>query len=239
MVTEFHTFSFQHFGMLFFLSGIATALIRKGRQSSSLKNLNTAIVIAGITFSCEIIETIVLLSLGRYDYHIDLPLFLCDISALILPFVLYSRNRKWLGILYFWTMAGTLQALLTPELKEGFPSPEFFRYFTMHGGIVIALLYSVIVFRIRITWRDLINAVLYAQVYLVCIHVINQILDSNYGYTIQKPIGPTILDYFGPWPWYILAGEGLMVILFLLLLLPFLFSKPPGTKMEGEIFEAD
>jgi len=239
MVTEFHTFSVQHFGMLFLLTGIAMVLIRKGRKSSLLQNRNIAIVIAGITFSCEIIETIVLLALGRYDYHIDLPLFLCDISALILPFVLYNRNRKWLGILYFWTLAGTLQALLTPELKEGFPSLEYFRYFTMHGGIVIAILFSMIMFSIRITWRDLINAVLYAQVYLVCIHLFNQMLDSNYGYTIQKPAGPTVLDYFGPWPWYILAGEGLMIVLFLLLWLPFLLSKRVRTTQDEQIFESD
>jgi hypothetical integral membrane protein (TIGR02206 family) len=236
MNTEFHTFSIQHLGMLFLLTGLATVLIGKGRRSSQIQQLNIAIVIAGLTFSSEIIETMVLVAQGRYDYRTDLPLFLCDLSAVMLPFVLYRQNRKWIGILYFWTMAGTLQALLTPELREGFPSFEFFRYFGMHGGIVIAILYSVIVFRIRINWRDMLHAVLYAQVYLVFIHVFNQVFQTNYGYTIQKPASPTVLDYFGPWPWYIAWGEVLMVVLFLLLLLPFMLVKTSSSPPEEDTF---
>jgi len=236
MVHEFHSFSMQHVAMLLLLAIIAAGLMLKSRSSTHFQKLNTVIIIAGLTLSFEIIETIVLLFLGRYDYLTDLPLFLCDLSAIMLPFVLFRQNRKWIGILYFWTMAGTLQALITPDLKAGFPSFEFFRYFAMHGGIVIAILYTVVVFRIRIQWKDLIRAVLYAQVYLVCIHIINLVLRSNYGYTLQKPPGPTMLDYFGPWPWYILCGEGLMIILFLLLLLPFLRFNT-STQKQAETFE--
>jgi len=239
MVAEFHTFSVQHFGILLLLTGIATVLIRKGRQLDDEEKFKLALIIAGITFSFEIIEALVLSVQGHYDYRVDLPLFLCDLSAVILPFVLLRKNRKWIGILYFWTMAGTLQALITPDLEKGFPSFEYFRYFTMHGGIVIAILYTIIVFKIRINWRDLIQAVLYAQVYLVCIHLINQVLQTNYSYTIQKPAGATILNYFGPWPWYIMWGEVLMLVLFLVLLLPFILFRPSVTVEEQEVFVND
>jgi len=124
-------------------------------------------------------------------------------------------------------------------LEKGFPSFEYFLYFTMHGGIVIAILYTIIVFKIRINWRDLIQAVLYAQVYLVCIHLINQVLQTNYSYTIQKPAGATILNYFGSWPWYIMWGEVLMLVLFLVLLLPFILFRPSVTVEEPEVFVND
>ena len=239
MVAEFHTFSIQHFGILLLLTTIAWGLIRKGRRENDEEKFKLAIIISGFTFSLEIIEAIVLGAQGQYDYRTDLPLFLCDLSAVILPFVLIRKNRKWIGILYFWSMAGTLQALITPDLEKGFPSFEFFRYFTMHGGIVIAILYIVIVFKIRISWRDLVQAVLYAQVYLVCIHVLNHVLQTNYSYTIQKPAGATILDYFGPWPWYIMWGEVLMLVLFLVLLLPFILFRPSSTVQEQEVFVND
>jgi hypothetical integral membrane protein (TIGR02206 family) len=239
MVAEFQTFSIQHFGILFLLTGIAAVLIRKGRRSEDEERFRLAIIIAGITFSFEIIEALVLSVQGHYDYRDDLPLFLCDLSAVMLPFVLIRKNRKWIGILYFWTMAGTVQALITPDINQGFPSFEYFRYFAMHGGIVIAILYTIVVFKIRINWRDLVQAVLYAQVYLVCIHFINQVLQSNYSYTIQKPAGATILDYFGPWPWYIMWGEVLMVVLFLALLLPFILFKPSATVQDQEVFVKD
>jgi hypothetical integral membrane protein (TIGR02206 family) len=239
MVAEFHIFSIQHVGMLFLLAAIATVLIRKGMHADDEHRVSLAIKIAGVVFSFEIIEALVLGVQGQYDYRTDLPLFLCDLSAVMLPFVVYRKNRKWIGILYFWSMAGTLQALITPDLEQGFPSFEFFRYFAMHGGIVIAILYIIIVFKIRIHWKDLVQAVLYAQVYLVCIHIINQVIQTNYGYTIQKPPGPTILDYFGAWPWYILWGEVLMLVLFLLLLLPFILFKPSTAVEEQQVFVND
>ncbi len=234
--SDFKTFSVQHFVMLAFLFVMAIYLIRTGRRLPTQKRLSLAIWISGLTLSSEIMDTLVLSRQGRYDYHTDLPLFLCDLSVILLPFVLIRQNRKWIGILYFWTMAGTFQALITPDLREGFPAFEFFRYFVMHGGIVIAVLYTIIVFQVRIHWRDLINAVVYAQVYLAGIHVINQILQSNYSYTMQKPAGPTVLDYFGPWPWYILWGEILMVVLFLLLLFPFMLFKRVWQNQEEETF---
>ncbi|MDH3865332.1 MAG: YwaF family protein, partial [Gammaproteobacteria bacterium] len=44
---------------------------------------------------------------------------------------------------------------------------------------------------------------------------------SNYMDTGQKPATPSLLDMLGPWPWYLLAGELIAVLLVLLLYLPF------------------
>jgi len=235
---EFHSFTLQHFGILLVLALITIVLIVHGRRAKYFTQRKTAIILAGLIFSSEVIEAIVMIFQGKYDYRMHLPLFLCDIAALMLPWIIYYHNRKWIGILYFWAMAGTLQALITPDLEQGFPAFDYFRYFFMHGGIVITVLYTVLVFKIRINWKDLINAVLYAQVYLVIIHLLNLAFKVNYSYTIQKPPGPTVLDLFGPWPWYILWGELLMVVLFMVLLVPFLF-RPGSYKPEREAFEAN
>jgi hypothetical integral membrane protein (TIGR02206 family) len=132
-----------------------------------------------------------------------------------------------------------MQALLTPDLNGAFPTFEFFRYFIMHGGIVSAVIYCVVVMKINITWRDLWNAVLYVQVYIVGVHIINLILRSNYSYTMAKPQGATVLDLLGDWPWYILLSEVVMIVLFVLLLLPFLIKTrvdiaEPVTSSDGE-----
>jgi hypothetical integral membrane protein (TIGR02206 family) len=235
---EFHSFSLQHFGILFVLALVAIVLIANGRKAKYFVQRNTAIFLASLIFTSEVIEALVMIINGQYDYHTHLPLFLCDIAALLLPWIIYNHNRKWIGILYFWAMAGTLQALITPDLEEGFPSFEYFRYFLMHGGIVITVLYTVIIFRIRISWKDLFNAVMYAQLYLLCIHLVNVAFHFNYSYTIEKPPGPTVLDLFGPWPWYIFWGEMLMIVLFLILLLPFLFRRK-DYKTNEEAFGAN
>ena len=104
-------------------------------------------------------------------------------------------------------------------------SDRLVKAYIENGGIIIAVLYAVFVFRINIDWKDFLNAILYAQFYLILIHIFNYFLGTNYSYTMQKPSGGSILDLFGPWPWYILWGELLMVILFLLLMVPFLINK--------------
>jgi len=222
MSTAFESFSTQHFSTLFIFGVITYAVIKKGKVTEEPDRSHIGIVIAGLTFSTLIIDAIFKLYYGTFDIYSDLPFFLCDLVAMFLPFVLLYQNRKWIGILYFWALAGTLQALITPDLEDGFPSFHFFRYFIGHAGIIIAILYTVIVQKIDIGWQDFINAIIFAQVYLVGVHLINILMGSNYGYTMQKPPGASVLDYMGPWPWYLLAGELLMVALFLLLLLPFI-----------------
>lgn len=217
----FEAYSMQHVGALLTGAAITWGAIRHGRAGDDLRKINVAIILAGLTFSSVLIEAMVIMATGTYDLRTDLPLYLCDIVAIALPFVLFRRDRKWIGIFYFWAMAGTLQALLTPDIQRGFPSFAYFKYFFTHGGIVAAMVYTIIVWRIRINGRDLLNAIIYAQVYLVIVHLVNNFLGSNFSYTLQKPPGPTVLDLLGPWPWYILWGEALMIALFLLLWLPF------------------
>lgn len=225
METAFTFFSFQHITILVVFGILSAGLIVGGKQLPAKGQYAVALVLASITFLALVLEAIVLVDAQDYDVRTDLPVYLCDIITVMLPVVVYHRNRKWIGILYFWALAGTLQALLTPDIDHGFPSFHFFRYFIMHCGIVLTILFVVIVWKIRIRWRDWFNAVLFAQLYLLVIHVYNQVMDTNYSYTIKKPDGTTVLDLFGEWPWYILGGELMMVFLFTLLMLPFAFKQ--------------
>jgi hypothetical integral membrane protein (TIGR02206 family) len=225
MNTGFESFSMQHFSALFVFGMVTYAAIAKGKASEEPLKTNIGLILAGLTFSSLIIEAIVKMAWGTYDILVDLPFFMCDLVAMMLPFVLYNQNRKWIGIVYFWALAGTMQALITPDIEAGFPSFHYFRYFITHAGIITAVLYTVIVRRVNIGWQDFINAIIFAQVYLVAVHMVNQFMGSNYAYTMQKPPGPSILDVLGPWPWYIFWGEVLMITLFLILLIPFLILK--------------
>lgn len=230
MESSFVAYSPEHLGALFVGAAVTWGAIRHGQAGDDLRKVNLALVLAGLTCSSVLIEAILLFASGTFMPRTDLPLYLCDLVALVLPFVLFTRNRKWIGIFYFWAMAGTLQALLTPDIARGFPSPAYFKYFITHGGIVAAMIYTIVVWRIRINVSDLVHAILYAQVYLGSVHLVNYFLGSNFSYTMQKPPGPSMLDLLGPWPWYILWGELVMVVLFFILLLPFLLSRNEGRE---------
>ncbi|MDF1697179.1 MAG: TIGR02206 family membrane protein [Saprospiraceae bacterium] len=161
---------------------------------------------------------------GTFSIQEELPLHLCRLLALILPFVIYFKNEKWFGITYFFTMVGTLQALLTPDLPQAAPHYSYMSYWVLHGVLIYLPIYCIVVFGFRIKKKDFINAVIAGNIYLLITLLINYGIGSNYFYTSHKPPSASLLDFLGPWPWYILSVELLSIVLFLIAMVPFMFK---------------
>lgn len=149
-----------------------------------------------------------------------LPLHLCDAALVLAVIALLLRNRTAALLLYFWTAAGTLLAMLTPDLRYGFPSPDFLVFFGLHGLALSAAV--VAVFGLGLVpaqgawWRAFLLTLAYAG----CVALANLALDTNFMYLRARPAQPTLLDHFGPWPWYLLGAALLALALFRLLDLP-------------------
>ncbi len=162
---------------------------------------------------------------GTFTIQEELPFHLCRLLAFILPFVIYFKNQKWFGITYFFTVVGTLQALLTPDLPQAAPHYSYASYWILHGVLIYLPIYCIVVFEFKIGKKDFINAVIVGNVYLVFTLIINYSLGSNYFYTSHKPPSASLLDFLGPWPWYILSVEILTIFLFVVAWMPFWFGR--------------
>lgn len=154
-----------------------------------------------------------------------LPVHACRFIALILPIVVWRRQRYWLGVLYFWIMIGTVNASITPDIYFGFPNWNYFSYWMLHGFLIVIPLYYTIVIGIRIVHRDIWNAFWMANLYLFFSFIMNYIFDSNYMYSMQKPESTTLLSYLGDWPIYLLSIQLIALVLFYIAYLPFIFLK--------------
>lgn len=150
-----------------------------------------------------------------------LPLEICDVAVWLAVAALAGGPPILGELLYFVGLAGTAQALLTPDLGVPFPSYPAAKFFLGHGGTVAAALLLVAAGRLRprpgAWWRALLALDAYAAV----VFVLDRLAGTNYLYLARKPPVPTLLDRMGPWPWYILTAEVLAAALFFLLQLPF------------------
>ncbi|MBF5046647.1 TIGR02206 family membrane protein [Aggregicoccus sp. 17bor-14] len=146
-----------------------------------------------------------------------LPLQLCDVALLLACIALLTRRQLAYELTYFWGLAGSLLAMVTPELAAAFPHPRFLAFFALHAGVVVTAVVLTWGVGMRPGRRAVLRVLGWTNLYALFIGAVNQLLGTNYLYLCRKPSTPTLLDAFGPWPWYLLVGEVVALVLFLLL----------------------
>jgi len=168
-----------------------------------------------------------LVSLGHFATHEEepwhelLPLHLCDWATFTGVVALVTRRPLAFELTWFWAMAGTTQALLTPDLAVRPPEISWYTFYLSHGGVVAAALLLTWGAGMRTRPWAAFRIFAWSQLYLATVLGLNGLLGTNYGYLCAKPENPSLLDHLGPWPWYLLSLEGLALALFWLLDLPF------------------
>ena len=151
----------------------------------------------------------------------SLPLQLCDVAIFVAALALWTRNRLLVEWTYFWALAGTIQALLTPDLPAHFPNFPYFQYYIAHGGVVTAALILVVGLRLGPRPWAVVRVFTISVAYAVAVALLDFALDANYMYLRAKPPSPTLLDGFGPWPFYIVVAAALAAVFFTVLDAPF------------------
>lgn len=166
----------------------------------------------------------------------SLPLALCDAATVVAAFALLTRVRVLVELTWFWGLAGTLQALLTPDQAEPFPSLQFFEYVLAHSGIVCTAVVLVVAERIHPARRAVPRVFLISLGYTAFVGLADWWTGGNYMYLRAKPGNWTLLSALGPWPWYVASAAGVAIVLFTLLDLPFWRERTrPPARLEGEL----
>jgi len=201
------------FGVWFLYSG-------KYRWGEKAKWRNP-IIFAAFLFAVQLFKLFIRMYLGNVDYTEDLPFHLCNILPLLMIIGLVYKSRLILSVIFFWILGGTFQANLTPTLENVLPHYEAIRYWLIHSGLPILAVYTFYVLEYRFTIRDVVRSALGLNILAIVIYPINLLIDSNYLYLMGKPAPGTLYDILGPWPWYILSLEMVMMVLFSIVLIPF------------------
>ncbi|PIQ83756.1 MAG: TIGR02206 family membrane protein [Candidatus Omnitrophica bacterium CG11_big_fil_rev_8_21_14_0_20_63_9] len=157
--------------------------------------------------------------------EILIPLQLCDLALFFAIWSLWSPRAWRCELAYFWAMAGSVQAIMTPDLAYGFPDYWWMKFFAGHVGVVLSAVYLAATGRVEATHRSIWRVWAWSNVYVAAAALLNWSFGTNYGYLARKPMQPSLLDYFGPWPWYILAVEVLALASFYVYYAPFVIGR--------------
>src|SRR2546430_4161449 len=155
----------------------------------------------------------------------SLPVQLCDVGGFVAAAALLWRQILLVEVAYFWGLGGTLQALLTPDLKDHFPSFPYLQFYVTHDLVILAALFLVVGLALQPRPGAVRRIFALTVVFAIVVGLIDLGTGGNYMYLRQVPVSGSLLDLMGPWPWYIAAGAVLTLVVLAILDTPFRLSR--------------
>jgi len=180
----------------------------------------------GVVLAADAVSFVVALAVqGKFSARTSLPFALCDMAVIVAAVACWWRIPVLVELTYFWGLAGTLQAIITPDLNAGFPHLVFFQYLVGHLGIVLAALYLVIGLRITPRPGSVLTTFAITLAYTAVVGLVDALSGANYMFLRRPPSNWTLLKVLGPWPWYIASAAGVALVLLVVLDLPFWIAR--------------
>ncbi len=173
-------------------------------------------------------------SMGGFNWWGELPLQLCNINMLLLPFAVLRKSRKMMSFCFFVGPLGALMALIMPG--NGFDGyslllPRMIGYYGTHYMILIECLALVTFGLYRPGFRDLPSAAAMIILISFVIFMINMLFrwsglhpKANYFFSVETE-GNYLLEMFYGWipiPYlYLIPGVAILLIYMFVVVLPF------------------
>jgi hypothetical integral membrane protein (TIGR02206 family) len=233
----FHFLSAEHLVAIFLTVTLpfALAAIVRRTKSRSLERL-IAYGLSGLLIGNYVVYLVFIRRWGDLTWQATLPMQLCDWAMVVIVVALASGNRRWFEVAYFWGIGGTLQAILTPNLRYGFPDLRFLSFFIAHSGIIIGIVFLMLTRRLRPEPISIVRAFAWAELYFVVAMVVDHFTGVNYGFLLHKPEAFSLLSFLSNYrPLYLLEMHALALLFFTVLYLPFAFYDVMHRANEGSL----
>jgi hypothetical integral membrane protein (TIGR02206 family) len=216
VAVSFERFGSAHLGViaLTFTTPLLLSAIVRWSDSTAVAT-SFSWLLAALLVGAKALSLVLLARDGELTIAAAAPMYLCDWAAVVAIVTLIYPNPSTYELCYFWVLAGTSQALLTPDLSYEFPDPRFISFFALHGGVIASVLYMTLGLGMRPVPMSILRALAWSVVYLAVAMAVNARFGTNYGYLRAKPSHASLLDYMAPWPFYI-GQMALLAILFCL-----------------------
>lgn len=213
-----------HIASLLLALGIYAALDISLRKAS--RKIQT-LVLGILSFSGI---SAIIFNLVAWDAPLSyLPLHLCSINAMLLPFAVFTRNKTVGNLLLVWCLGAVAALVLNYEMVNvKIASWTFFFYYFPH---VMEVSIPVLIFRLGLVEKDYrcigstigISAAIYTVVHFINL-IVNHYTDTqvNYMFSIQSSNPLTDLFYrLIPYEyWYMYMVFPILIVYLLIVYLP-------------------
>jgi hypothetical integral membrane protein (TIGR02206 family) len=220
---EFHAFGLSHLIVIVLTIGVPFLLaVIVHRTKSRHLERSICFAISALLLINYVAYLFVARRFGVDHWYKVLPLQLCDWAMIVIIGALWSGNRRWLEVAYFWGIGGTLQAILTPNLRFGFPDLRFISFFVAHSGIIIGIVFLMLIYGFRPRPIGILRTFAWTEVYFVVAFTVDLLTGENYGFLLHKPEAASLLNFLSDSrPLYLLEFHILAFVFFALLYAPF------------------
>ncbi|HEU0276136.1 MAG TPA: TIGR02206 family membrane protein [Candidatus Udaeobacter sp.] len=223
MDSEFQPYGLPHLTVIFLTIALPFMLAAVIWRTRSRRVEKVIIgVLSGVLVLNYVVFLIFVRSKGTATWQQMLPMQMCDWGMVVVIIAMWTGNQRWFEVAYFWGIGGTLQAVLTPNLRYGFPDWRFISFFTSHSTIIIGVVFLMLTRRYRPYPMSIVRVYLWTEFYFVVTLITDELTGFNYGFLLHKPEAFSILSFLSDsWPLYILQLHGVALVFFLALYAPF------------------
>jgi hypothetical integral membrane protein (TIGR02206 family) len=236
---KFVTFSQHHVYGLIGVVLVILAIVALDIYTRQKYQRMISITMAVLLLLQELSLNLIRVYWGVWQVKASLPLHLCGAAVILSALVLITKNYRIYEMVYFWGLAGAVQALLQPDIgRFGFPHYRYFQFFCSHGLILTTAIYTTVCYGYRPTKKSLLRAIIYTNIFALLVGIFNLITGGNYMFLCHKPETASIMDVLGPWPLYIIPLEIIGLLSFLIYYAPFaiydFFKTRAGSGISSE-----
>jgi hypothetical integral membrane protein (TIGR02206 family) len=210
---HFSLFSVSHVVTLAIFISVAFIifLYRKNVNNSKWRSIEIGTACSLILM--EILNHVWMYVHGVWKFSRSMPLELCNIAVILCIFLLLTRKRIFFELLFFIAVIGATQAIITPALTYDFPHFRFFHFFYSHLFAVWVTLYYTFAKGYHPTFRSFTKLIVFINLIMPIILFVNKLSEGNYWFLRHKPKSPSLFDVLGPYPWYILTLESVLIVI--------------------------
>jgi len=231
MPTAFQPFGAEHLvaiGLIPVVAGfLAVTRLRFPRTSKPIRyGLAFLLLVCTVSYYANWIIN------GKPIFPNHIPLEVCDFALWLVIVALLTLDSDIFDVVYYWALVGTALAVVTPNLTNESLFLKI-QFFADHGLIVVGVLYLVWSREMRPRPGSALRSLIALNYMAVFVGLFDFAYKTNYMFLRDKPAGATLMNVLGPWPLYLVACEGVGLVTFPLLYLPFWGMGAPTRATEA------